>query len=87
MRESVEALAKPIDSQGGTGILPVFRGGTAHATKGFARTSVDAYGDACGGRFPSLSDVALAKSDRNPLSSPAIVHREEEESVDENGRR
>jgi hypothetical protein len=36
---SGEALAKPIDSQGGTGILPVFRGGTAHATKGFARTS------------------------------------------------
>jgi hypothetical protein len=34
-----EALAKPIDSQGGTGILPVFRGGTAHATKGFARAS------------------------------------------------
>jgi hypothetical protein len=37
-----EALAKPIDSQGSTGILPVFHGRDAHATRGFARTSDDA---------------------------------------------
>jgi uncharacterized protein (DUF433 family) len=37
----LEALAKPIDSQGSTGILPVFHGRDAHATRGFARTSLE----------------------------------------------
>jgi hypothetical protein len=34
-----EALAKPLGSQSGTGILPVIHGRAAHATRVFARAS------------------------------------------------
>ena len=36
-----EGLAKPLAYRCGTGILPVFHGRDAHATRGFARASND----------------------------------------------
>ena len=39
-RHTLEALAKPLARARGTGILPVFHGRDAHATRGFARTSL-----------------------------------------------
>jgi alpha/beta superfamily hydrolase len=38
---TVEGLAKPLACKCGTGILPVFHGRDAHATRGFARASID----------------------------------------------
>ena len=39
---TIEGLAKPLACRCGTGILPVFHGRDAHATRGFARASIAA---------------------------------------------
>ena len=38
IQNRLEVLAKPFACRRGTGILPVFHGRDAHATRGFART-------------------------------------------------
>ncbi len=66
---TAQALAKPLACRCGTGILPVFHGRDAHATRGFARTSVIAVG------LSLVSAVCAAETPAIRLPSDALKTR------------